>query len=116
MHNDIRGLQDSKGSGDGSRDARQPEVADYATEGLRLRSELQRAVDDERCDPFSMADFRHCADADLYISRFVYRHVSRPSRRNIYVISAAFWCMHSECTGYIRPCQRTNARPFMIAP
>lgn len=44
----VEKFQDSKGSGDGCRDARQPEVADYATEGLRLRSELQRSIDDER--------------------------------------------------------------------
>ncbi len=40
--------QAGKGSGDGARAARQQEVASFASEGLRLRSELQRAVEAER--------------------------------------------------------------------
>lgn len=44
----VQKFQDTKGTGDGARNARQPELADFAAEGLRMRSELQRAVDDER--------------------------------------------------------------------
>lgn len=40
--------QESKGPGCGSRSANQTAVADVASEGLRLRSELQRAIDEER--------------------------------------------------------------------
>lgn len=74
MHHGRRGVQDSKGSGDGCRDARQPEVADYATEGLRLRSELQRSIDDERYNPTPsmMADFRQCSEVDLHDGRSVH--------------------------------------------
>lgn len=41
-------VQAEKGPGDGSRAAKHQEMAGFASEGLRLRSELQRAVDEER--------------------------------------------------------------------
>jgi hypothetical protein len=41
-------MQASKGPGDGARNARQADVADCASEGLRLRSEMQRAAEEER--------------------------------------------------------------------
>ena len=40
--------QEAKGPGCGTRSANQTAVADVASEGLRLRSELQRAIDEER--------------------------------------------------------------------
>ena len=40
--------QEAKGPGCGSRSANQTALADLAAEGLRLRSELQRAVNEER--------------------------------------------------------------------
>ncbi len=46
--------QASKGPGDGCRDARQTVVADIASEGLRLRSEMQRAAEEERCARFPL--------------------------------------------------------------
>ena len=50
-------LQASKGPGCGSRAANQTAVADLASEGLRLRSELQRAIDEERyADAAQMRD------------------------------------------------------------
>ena len=50
-------FQESKGSGCGSRAANQTAVADLASEGLRLRSELQRAIDEERyADAAQMRD------------------------------------------------------------
>lgn len=39
---------EAKGPGCGTRSANQTAVADVASEGLRLRSELQRAIDEER--------------------------------------------------------------------
>lgn len=44
----IDDFQASKGPGDGARNATEREVTDFASEGLRLRSELQRAVEEER--------------------------------------------------------------------
>ncbi len=49
-------LQASKGRGDGARDARQTEASDFASEGLRLRSEMQRAAEEER----SGLALQHC--------------------------------------------------------
>lgn len=44
----IQLLQEAKGPGCGTRSANQTAVADVAAEGLRLRSELQRAINEER--------------------------------------------------------------------
>ena len=41
-------VQALKGAGCGTSSANQTVVADLASEGLRLRSELQRAIDEER--------------------------------------------------------------------
>lgn len=49
--------QEAKGPGCGTRSANQTAVADVASEGLRLRSELQRAIDEERyADAAEMRD------------------------------------------------------------
>jgi hypothetical protein len=44
----LRELYEAKGSACGARQASQTDVADYAAEGLRLRSEMQRAAEEER--------------------------------------------------------------------
>ncbi|CAD7697105.1 unnamed protein product [Ostreobium quekettii] len=44
----VASLQDVKGEGSGAKGAAQVEVADVTSQGVRLRSELQKAVDDER--------------------------------------------------------------------
>lgn len=42
-------LQDAKGQGSGARGRGQLEAMDVTTEGLQIRTELQKAIDDERC-------------------------------------------------------------------
>ena len=45
----MASLQEAKGDGSGVSGAAQAEISDVTTEGVQLRTELQRAVDEERC-------------------------------------------------------------------
>ena len=75
-------VQEAKGPGCGSRSANQTAVADLASEGLRLRSELQRAIDEERyTDAAEVRDRLKVVQEESEEAQSQAASVERPARK-----------------------------------